>query len=308
MRGVMHMRKRYFKGIVCIGAFLLIGIIVGFLFTHFHKNDVTQSVYSYEEDENAYSLIADEYVIRIYKSAWNDVQKLGYYDACEFLSYCGECIKYVSDRTGKTEWMNELTNISEEGKAIVSICAVQGISSRTKFPEGNVFLNMRNKLNKKDLESVVAHELTHLVMGENSEGTLSEGFATYMEYVEFGDGNFEFHGININVLLQNFYFDDEYKDLTKDILEVIGAAYDPSIKHKEHGWTFYLYAGSYIYYLVNNYGMEAVVGIYDEGGSDASYESFTGKDMLTIKSEWLKDLQQYDGEMSSDEIIAILFE
>lgn len=302
------MKKEYFRGIVGIGTFLLIGIIVGFTFSHFHKNNVNQSVYSYEEDENSYSLITDEYIIRIYTSAWNDVQELGYHDAWEFLTYCVECIKYVSDRTGKTEWMNELSNRTEDGKAIISICTVKGINSQVRFPEGNVFLNMQNIQHKQDIASTTAHELTHVVMGEIDEGTLSEGFATYMEYTEFGNGNFEIYGININVLLQNLYLEDEYKDLTKDILEVIGAAYDPSVKHQKYGWVFYMYASSYVYYLVNNYGMEAVVGIFDAAGSDAAYESFTGKDMLTLKAEWLEDLQQYDGEMSTDEIIAILSE
>ena len=299
------MKKRIFRGTVGIGVFLLIGIIIGFSIFGFSMSNINKQSYSYEEDENSYSLISDEYIICVYADAWIDIEKLGYNNALEFLEYCAKCIEHLVERTNKTDWSDELTNTSEDGKAIIKICTVDDITSRVLFPEGNIYLNKDNiQMGMSDIE----HELTHLVMGECEEGTLSEGFAAYMEHMEFGANNFSLYGLDIDVVIQNLYLAAQYEALTRDILSTVGAAYDSSIKHQQYGQIFYVYACSYVNYLVSTYGIEAVVEIFEVSGSESAYQTYIGKDMLSIKSEWLEYLKQYEGEMSAEEIIAYLSE
>lgn len=99
--------------------------------------------HSFEHDADYYRLVTDDYMIRISRTAWSNLNKkvFAYKDIEEYLIHCQECIQYITQRTGKTAWMDELPNKSDDEKAIVTIIIMKDITSRTVFKEGNIILN-----------------------------------------------------------------------------------------------------------------------------------------------------------------------
>lgn len=269
--------------------------------------DTGFSSFIIKSDEQYSYLETEYYILKISMEDWNalDTLRMKYSKAADYLVYCGECIERLENRTGKHKWVQEHWDVEAGEKVSIQICMVRNVNSQVDFEKRRIYLNMNSLQNGiSDIE----HELTHLVMGECEEGTLSEGFATYMEYEEFSVANDIIYEMNADQVIQNLYFHEQYVEMTKEILNAIGQAYDSTIKHQRNGATFYVYAYSYVRYLVNTYGLETVVELFDASGSSEAYIQIIEKDVWEVKADWIEYLKQYQDEMTMEEIIQVLGE
>lgn len=292
----------------CFLVLVLLGISLKHVNSISSKRDIenvlNNQMYSFDDDGYYQRLIAENYIIRISSADWASLNKtsLTYKTADDFLKYCAECITFITERTGKEDWVNKVKYTSEDGKAIVTINIKEYITSRTSAPEGIITLN-------KDVVEIgfipIEHELTHLVMGVCDEGTLSEGFACYMAQTEFGVFTFPEYELDPDTVTIAC-MDNQYKERYEVIIDAVGCAHDSNIKHREDGNSFYVFAYSYTKYLINTYGIDAVIELYDDSGSDEAYRRIIGKKVSVVKSEWLLFLEQQDSKMNSEEVFSYI--
>ncbi|MBN2220709.1 MAG: hypothetical protein JW708_00795 [Vallitaleaceae bacterium] len=284
-------------------------VVIGALsVTVFIANQVRpeESQYNFISEAGYYNLIAEDYLVRIEALQWDSLDKsvLRYKEVEEFLYASTQCIDHVAERTNRKNWTKELSRISEEGKAIVIVEIKEEVTSRALQKEGIVVLN------KTEVEQdffPLEHELTHIVMGICSEGTLSEGFACYMSQKELGvidTPGFELESHTVAKVC----LDEPYISQYKTFLEVIGYATDSTIMDNENKTGFYVFAYSYVDYLVASYGLDAVVELYNSHGNEEAYEKVLGRQSEEIKNEWLNYLNQKDIGMTSDEVIEYILE
>lgn len=304
--------KKNIKLLIILGCFIF--VLIGFYFIHVSTNDFNTNIenisnnktYSFEENEFYLYLIAENYNIRISLEDWTSLDKSSftYKEANNFLAYCAHCIELITEQTGKYSWMDQVRNVDKNGKTVVTIDIQERIISRTSALDGIIILN-------KDAVEInfvpIEHELTHLIMGVCNEGTLSEGFACYIAQTKLGIidvPEFELDPDTVTIACMDIPYQKSYEVF----MDAVGYAHDSSIKHREGGVSFYVFAHSYTKYLVDTYGMNGVIELYDANGSEEAYHRITGKDISTIKSEWILFLEQQEPDMASEEVFSYILE
>ena len=263
--------------------------------------------YTLSQENGYFCLEADKYIIKLLLDEWDKMDRhaMKYPEISDYLKFCYETIQFIEKKTGRYDWMDRLSNRAKDGKAILLIVFENGITSYTNPDEGSIYLDyymMESGM------SWIEHELTHMIMGECSEGTLSEGMASYIGEGLLGAEQSITYGLDPDIFVQNEMLFEEHKERYAEVMEVVGNAKDPNIKRTEYGQTIYAAGHSYVKYLVNTYGMDKFNIIYDAGGSAEAYESITGNAMTEVKSDWLEYLKQFDGVMSADEIYDYMLE
>ena len=113
---------------------ILILVIGALSVTTFIANQVRseESQYNFISEAGYYNLIAEDYLVQIETLQWDSLDKsvLRYKEVEEFLYASTQCIDHVAERTNRKNWTKELSRISEEGKAIVTVEIKEEVTSR----------------------------------------------------------------------------------------------------------------------------------------------------------------------------------
>lgn len=263
--------------------------------------------YTLSQNNVYFILEADKYIIKLNIDEWDNMDRraMKYPEISDYLNHCYESIQFIEKETGRYDWMDRLPNRTNDGKAILMLVFGKDFTTYTKPNEGLIYMDCSKV---ESGMSWIEHELTHMIMGECNEGTLAEGIASYIGEGLMGVEQSITYGLNPDIFVQDFMLEGEYKDLYAEIMEAVGDARDPNIKHTEYGQTIYAAGYSYVKYLISTYGMDKFNIIYDAGGNEDVYKHTTGKTLEEIKSDWLEYLKEFDGVMSADEIYSYIFE
>jgi len=154
---------------------------------------------------------------------------------------------------------------------------------RANFRTGEIQIQRRLVQTPVRFKEVVAHELTHLMAGiaHGQNLFLTEGLATYIGtkiLAEHNDrkGNRTY---NIHRAFRKFA-----NDSTRRVPTIIEVSGNPWLfgEGGKHTSLAYIMAASFVGYLVETFGIDKVMKVFDSG----RYESHLGKDLEALSAEW----------------------
>ena len=177
---------------------------------------------------------------------------------------------------------------NEAEKALQNICPILGIqnnkSVNIRIVKGGIcnayggvislpIWHVRNK------RAAIVHEVTHIIAKHSENRFFSEGLAVYFQE-RFGEdkGFPNFAGVPLNDLVKNY----------KDQLMPISQLADNNEIFRQVGTEkrkiAYIEAGSFVNYLVEEYGEQELKELHDSWSLD--YKSIYGKGLKELAIEW----------------------
>lgn len=215
-------------------------------------------------------------------------------------------IETISDFVSKPEWYKEYKDKhGEENELIISYIFTSEISH---VEDGyHQYLNLMPNiyLNKLLFEydlAPIAHETTHIILPYYSSLTLREGLASYCQDA-FGKNLFIFsYGIDIHIYA-NCYFTYNFENYNK-IFDVIGTddIYQEIYTQGNLRIMFYNMSHSFSKYLIETYGIEKFMAIYESENLQNDYKAIYDKSLDELKVEWQEMLETLPEPMNPKEI------
>ena len=160
---------------------------------------------------------------------------------------------------------------------------------------------------KGSKDAALAHELTHLMgfMNETSFSlSLTEGLCDYVQ-AEVGDypyGELDIQELTAYMLRADFE-NAEVRAMEEAIIEKVGmpdTGYPYGQGRELSFW--YTMSQSFVRYLVEEYGIDAVKTLVLEGTDVGSYEEILGKSLSELKEEWLELLLTMEVSITQEDI------
>lgn len=130
------------------------------------------------------------------------------------------------------------------------------------------------------LDSALSHELTHLMNGRTFSISVQEGVC---EYVRMRVG-----------------YSSELLSMAEDGVELEEQEY----LKLEYEW--YLLSHSFISYLIENYDMDDVLLIMQQGEDESAYEQYIGKSLEELKDEWWTYFEALEPSFTPQELVEML--
>ena len=142
----------------------------------------------------------------------------------------------------------------------------------------------------KENQSPYIHETVHALAHYNNKRDvktwLREGLATYLNDYFKGNPAFPNDGIDVDKLGKQFLMDESYKD----VLTFDSKFVTPTISGREKRQAYYVFSGSLVKYIIEEYGKDKLLKVYYSG----DFERELGKSFESIKNEWIEYLLQYN--------------
>lgn len=130
----------------------------------------------------------------------------------------------------------------------------------------------------RDKRADIIHEITHTVAKHGDNSFFSEGLAVYFQDRFGHDAGFPNYSVPLDDLVRN------YQVLLKDIIELMNDNKIFSRVGTEERRIAYIEAGSFIRFLVEEYGEEKLAELHNSRFLD--YEKVYGKKIDALASEW----------------------
>lgn len=228
----------------------------------------------------------------------------------EFEEEVVEYINEIAEITLNSKWYKK--NEKNITTCIVLFDFKDNVISNTKLPiiYSKTKILVKITLNRRLFEcdfSPIAHELTHALCNTDATDSisLSEGLAGYMQD-NIGNNPFPMSfGINIHNLIKTYMEDGYYTD---DIIKNIGCSSKiypymggSNIEFLNRS-LWYNASQSFVTYLIDTYGMEDFMNVYNADNVENAYEKIMGKDIISLRQEWLVFLDNYSCKMTKEEI------
>lgn len=152
-----------------------------------------------------------------------------------------------------------------------------------------------NPLFKNNL-APIAHEITHLMTQHYSSLSLREGLASIVQDTIGKNPSVFNNGEPVIPLSKEFVTEDNIEDNEK-IIETIGTVGIPKnidiIKDIKTRKMFYILSYSFSKYLVDEYGIEKFMEVYESEDLYTKYEEVYGKNLEELKSHWINYVRNY---------------
>ncbi len=146
----------------------------------------------------------------------------------------------------------------------------------------------------------LAHEMTHLICPTYSSLSLREGLACYVQD-EIGENCSVFnYGVDVHACAQ-LYLGDGYAD----VIDLMGSGDLPkssALATGEKRAAFYLCSYSFSKYLIEQYGMQLFMKLYDSRNLQKECALIIGEDIRSIVDNWIQYLGDYPMKMTQEEI------
>ena len=235
-------------------------------------------------------------------------------EACEQLAenYLTEIAKLLH-MEGWWKAENPNATVLELNLQIGSTAQSFTFTTATKSSEtavsGSILLSSRIAKNGNK-DAAFAHELTHLIgfLNENSFSlSLTEGLCDYVQ-AEVGYnlyGELDIQELTAYMLRADFE-KEEIKQTEEAIIEKIGIA-DSGYPYGQGGELSFWYtmSHSFVRYLIQEYGIDAVKELILEGEGEASYETYLGKNLVQLREEWMKELFTMELSITEEDILKL---
>lgn len=165
----------------------------------------------------------------------------------------------------------------------------------------------------------LAHELTHILTGSTVSLSLEEGLCEYVRervgYSKYLD-YFSSKGVvlgeqeRIKLDYQSYYHralkygkgtQEDFEQIWEHIGKV-GKGY-PYGANTWRSTLWYALSNSFTVYLIEEYGVDAVIDVLQKGEDESAYQQYLGKDLETLKAEWRQYFDELETSMTVEEYI-----
>jgi hypothetical protein len=225
-------------------------------------------------------------------AVWNsaNMEYSGFSSKDEFLArteyYIAEISKFTSRKNRWYEVEFELTD---------------GVSN---FRGNTIYL--KQDLFENDL-APIAFMITYIICPNYNSTSLSVGLAEYFQ-ISFGKNpSIQSYGLDQDVWANYLlaHFSESFDMLFPDI----GAAgiIDPFV-YNELRQYYYIVSGSFVKYLINNYGIDNFMQLYESNYLQNAYNNIYRKSFDDIKTEWREYIENYPDPISPEDLQAYMYE
>lgn len=208
-------------------------------------------------------------------------------------------VQAIAALTGKSNWQDSYP----EGKVQFDIVFTAGSS----HVEGGYYsytkMIPRIYVNRAMAEYnfwTLAHEMTHLICPTYGSLSLREGLACYIQD-EIGENCSVFnYGVDVHACAQ-LYLGNDYAD----IIDVMGSSDLPksaALATSEKRAAFYLCSYSFSKYLIEQFGMQLFMKLYDCRNLQKECKLIIGEDVKSLVDDWIHYLGDYPVKMTQEEI------
>ncbi len=196
-------------------------------------------------------------------------------------------VQAIAKLTGKSNWQDSYP----EGKVQFEIFFTAGSS----HVEGGYYSYTKmipriyvNRIMAEYNFWTLAHEMTHLICPTYSSLSLREGLACYVQD-EIGENCSVFnYGVDVHAFAQ-LYLGDGYADVI-DLMGSIDRPKSAALAAGEKRAAFYLCSYSFSKYLVEQYGMQLFMKLYDSRNLQKECRLILGYDVKSLVDDWIQYL------------------
>lgn len=146
----------------------------------------------------------------------------------------------------------------------------------------------------------VVHELTHVICQDYWSLSLREGLACYLNDEAGFQPTIFNYGMDANSLCENIVFNSDY-DCDGIISELGTETIESQYANGKERGAYYICAYSFAKYIIETYGMETFMNIYQSDEGIDAYQIETGKTLAILKREWKDYLTIYDGDITLEQ-------
>ncbi|OEH94185.1 hypothetical protein [Bacillus solimangrovi] len=149
----------------------------------------------------------------------------------------------------------------------------------------------------------IIHELTHAMLGYQFGGYFTqEGLAVYIQN-KYGEFGYPSSDISIHSLMSYFKENNKYIPLETLMNEELVSNFGGKYANEVLQWMAYTEAGSFTEYLIDEYGLEMFMQLYNQPELASKVEEVYKKPLSQLEEEWLNFIKK-----QSTEEVAKLFE
>lgn len=204
-------------------------------------------------------------------------------------------VAQIVDITGATDWHLRL---QPNGEAVhVTFEMTSDVSHFTSSGQnGKAFIRLKETFFQLGL-APVGHELSHMVLGRSASLSLEEGACSYMQSLVSDTPDIHSAGVPVHVYAKTLLANSP---TAHDISQTIGkmSTRTPYNVGKTRS-PFYALSHSFVKYLVETYGIEKFMTLYNQGHTASYYAEVYGKPFETLRMEWFDCL---DGQEALPEV------
>lgn len=260
--------SKYFILVVAITAILLLG------------GCAEQEHYA-DMDDKDWEMLTSDSNGKVYES-------VRYKSKEEFLTEVDEHIDEICDYLDKDTWWIK----DGDERRRLKINYTNHVSRAEALVQPNIYLNDTFKIDY----APTAHEIAHIIAPNDVSRSLREGLACHIQ-AEFGrNPDMNDFGLSAHRLSKE-YITEDYAE----VLEVIGTNRVGGVnirgfaRDEDGRSSFYLLSASFVTYLIDEYGIEEFIRVYDAKVLYDTYIEVYGKDLDALKTEWLAFLETQEG-------------
>ena len=245
------------------------------------------------------------YGVLFAESTWSAIDKTetGYATVEEFCDYALTTIQNIADFVNRPNWYaiyGENTVI--EYRMTDGPSHAEGGYRAVNNPVPITYLNQ--SLFEKGM-APIAHETTHIIYPKFSLLSLREGLASYC-HEKFG-GNPTVFSFGVPVHEHVRYLNNTQPAMFKETLDIIGDLLgELPYAEGETRAIYYTISHSLAKYIVETYGIDSYMLLYESDPYNVSFENVLGISLDELKEEWLKYVDALPLGMSNDEIATAL--
>lgn len=245
-------------------------------------------------DESATETESPEIFTSMPDDIWNsaNIEYSGFSSKDEFLEEAKYCIAAISEFTSrKAKWYDIEYRLTDE----------------MSYTDGNGdIVYLKKDFFEHDLAPIVNVTARLICPNENST-SLHEGLVSYCQDMFGKNPSIHNYGLDAdawaNLLL--IYYPDQFDTLFPDIGT---AEIKNTLSYNELRQFYCLLCSSFTKYLINNYGIDNFMLLYESDDLENDYENICGVPLDNIKTAWRQEIEKYSEPISPEELQAYLQE
>ena len=225
---------------------------------------------------------------------WNsaDMEHSGFSNKDDFLTETKYYIAAISDFTSRKDKTYKIEYKFTDGVSMA-------------YSSSNV-IELKKDLFEHAL-APIAHETTHIVCPNKNSTSLSEGFAEYCQDIFGKNPSPQSYGLDADAWTN--YLLDSSPDSFEILFPDIGnSGIKDTFIYNELRQFFYLLSSSFVKYLINSYGIDNFMLLYESDNLKNDYDNIYEKPFDDLKAEWRQYIENYSEPISAQNLQDYLYE
>ena len=221
----------------------------------------------------------------------------GFASKAEFLAEVETYIQEISAFVNRPDWYKDRTQMQapDDEKYYVVYALFDGTSNAR-----SVSIVLLNRIQFEHGLAGIAHETAHIICHDSDSTSIREGFACYCQDKFGKTPNPTCFGLDVNVLANMVL--TTHPDSFDALFPGVGL--EGSFAYGSSQERFYILSDSFTTYLIDNYGVDKYMKLYESTNSPDDYQSIYGKSYDNIKADWRKLIENCPNTITQEEFTA----